>query len=356
VKLVIVSPIHAESRVEEFVFGLGTFLAGRGIDFHVLLCRQENTRVSFNPGVLRNAGFLYAMGEFRSSYVCFHEANLVPLEMIPSVDYSLPEDTGALYQIYGESNCLGPIMIASQDAFRAVNGYPNTCWDWDYASDTSLFSRCLQRGVRVDRSRFIHRQNPGRCILELPSKQSTYNIDKGLSRGRDSMFVEIVNPRRSERDGLLNCRFSFAAEKFCDQATLLKLDFSIQYGNVLRIRETRKNRVYILCLLSAVYRFHLHVVDSIVIETEAYRVAYWNQFLLVTATTADTHTDIVIERTIVLDRELIPTYGIEEAFRGEGTTSNQASAFPLAFREYDQESDNFEGIVLETGGARKYVI
>jgi hypothetical protein len=349
--LVVISPYrNREENLSRFIPAVTSFLDRRNIDYRIIISEQCN-ELPFNRGLLKNIGFVYAVENYPAAWYCFHDIDMVPEETVRGVDYSAPNDPSALFHLYGEVDSLGAIVLTSREAFERINGYPNNYWAWGY-EDTCLIQRSLRAGVRIDRSRFVHRLNPLRCVSEAYHDRPERRFQAGSIANGDAMFLETVFPERASRNGLSTCRnYRITSCRHEGRLVFLKSDFIYPYENVISVRETAMNQKYIRALLSEVHRRCMNVIDSVFVFSDSPGESDWNRFLLV-----ELNPELSLRtcKTVVeMDDLLIPTGCVGTAFHQFGRF--QATSL-TGFRQWDSRVDSDQHIVLKSPGSRRFVV
>lgn len=162
-------------------------------NYEIYFVHQNDNR-SFNRGAMKNMGFL-AMKEKYPNYkdinFVFNDVDTIPFANIFDYQTTL----GVAKHYYGFEHALGGIVVMKGGDFEKINGFPN-CWGWG-TEDTSLQKRCLENGIKIDRSEFKPVGNPQ--ILQLFDgveriiNRSDYAYSKYDTDGREGL-ISIINP------------------------------------------------------------------------------------------------------------------------------------------------------------------
>jgi hypothetical protein len=127
-------------------------LEGRD-NYEIYFSHQADDR-PFNRGAVKNLGFLAVKENYPAEYAditfVFHDIDTVP-NCAGLFDYQTAH--GTVKHFYGFEYALGGIVAMKGSDFEATNGFPNY-WGWG-KEDHVLQQRCLQRGLRIDRSQFV---------------------------------------------------------------------------------------------------------------------------------------------------------------------------------------------------------
>ena len=130
--------------------------------YEIYFIHQHDAR-SFNRGAMKNIGFSSIKAKYPNDYkdmnLVFNDVDTLPFNDI--FDYQTSE--GVVKHYYGFTHALGGIVVIKGGDFEKINGFPN-CWGWG-SEDTSLQKRCIQNGLKIDRSEFKCIGNPQ--ILQL---------------------------------------------------------------------------------------------------------------------------------------------------------------------------------------------
>jgi hypothetical protein len=154
-------------------------------EYEVYFSHQTDTRV-FNRGATKNIGFLAIKEKYPNDYknitFVFNDIDTIPFSSL----FNYETVSGIVKHFYGFDYALGGIVAINGNDYETINGFPNF-WGWGM-EDKVLQSRCLKKGLTIDRSQFFPIGNPN--ILHL--------FD-GVQR-----IINQKDPWRAENDNGLN--------------------------------------------------------------------------------------------------------------------------------------------------------
>ncbi len=168
-----------------FIPAITAYLAAHAPDIPArMLVVEQAPGLSFNQGMLQNAGFMLLHKEI--DYLCLHDVDTLPIE----ADYSWPERP-AMLVFHGLPHdaeltriLLSGAVLLQKAQFLAANGYSNAYWGWGF-EDVDMRERLLRCG-------HVH-ENRGGTFQLLPHKHRGVNEDGSKSEAHDrnqKMFVE----------------------------------------------------------------------------------------------------------------------------------------------------------------------
>jgi hypothetical protein len=126
--------------------------------YEIYFAHQQDAR-PFNRGAMKNIGFLAMKLKYPQDYknitFIFHD-----VDTYPSVKDMIDYDThpGVVKHYYGYEFALGGIFAIKGVDFERSLGFPNF-WGWGL-EDNVIQERCLQIGLRIDRSQFYQMHDP----------------------------------------------------------------------------------------------------------------------------------------------------------------------------------------------------
>jgi len=154
---------YRNRREQKFFFSNQmSFILGDAEDYEIYFVHQCDNR-NFNRGATKNIGFLAMKEKYPDDYIninfIFNDVDTLPFHKI--FDYQTTP--GVIKHYYGFESALGGIVVIKGCDFEIANGYPNY-WGWGM-EDACLQKRCLQLGMRIDRTQFYKIGSPE--ILQL---------------------------------------------------------------------------------------------------------------------------------------------------------------------------------------------
>ena len=114
---------------------------------------NQNDKVIFNRGALKNIGFLYVKEKYPDDYknitLVFNDVDTVPYKK-NLLNYETTK--GTVKHFYGHKTSLGGIFSINAEDFENINGFP-CYWGWGF-EDNSIFNRCKKHKLNIDRNNF----------------------------------------------------------------------------------------------------------------------------------------------------------------------------------------------------------
>jgi hypothetical protein len=218
-------------------------------DYEIYFSHQCDQR-QFNRGATKNIGFLAVKEKYPDHYrditFIFNDVDTLPFHRI--FDYQTVP--GVVKHYYGFDYALGGIVVMKGADFERINGYPNF-WGWGN-EDCVLQTRCLKKGLRIDRSQFYKIGSPeilqlfdGVSRLISPREHAvgvadsgvngltslhriTYSVDKESLNKEDNVYV--VDNARIHVINIL----TFLTETAFDRADFYKYDLRDSTRTIVR--------------------------------------------------------------------------------------------------------------------------
>ncbi len=167
----------------------------------------------WNKGMVYNAGFLIASKENNYKNYCFHDIDLLPV----NVDYSFAdvpthlssevEQLGWRYPPiingFEYPDIFGGIILFTKEDYEKINGFSNEYWGWG-GEDDDVLLRIRKRGIKESR--------------RIPGVTRSLKHERNLNQEQYLKNIEILNKSRTgskklEEDGLNNLEYSILRDK-----------------------------------------------------------------------------------------------------------------------------------------------
>ncbi|CAF3442465.1 unnamed protein product [Rotaria sp. Silwood1] len=152
-KVAIIIPYR--DRLEHLVillYYLHPILQRQELDYKIYVSEQRGNG-TYNKGVLMNAAFIYASGEYDFQCFVFHDVDLIPED--DRNMYSCPVFPRHMSAAVNEMNykltyeeLIGGVLNIRKEHFLTVNGYSNLYWGWG-AEDDDLYYRLKDASLKV---------------------------------------------------------------------------------------------------------------------------------------------------------------------------------------------------------------
>jgi len=142
-------------------------------DYKIIVVHQNDEK-PFNRAKLMNIGFDYMKDE--SDYFCFHDVDLVPIE----IDYSYPDKPYHLVTDVPQFThfLYGGVNLFNKEDFIKINGFSNEFWGWG-GEDDDLLKRVFSLGFNVNRRVCKHKS-----LYHKPNGPEHKDYSKNLERCR----------------------------------------------------------------------------------------------------------------------------------------------------------------------------
>jgi len=173
------------------------------VDVEIFFTHQCDNR-SFNRGGMKNMGLLLLKQKYPTTYknitIVFHDVDSIP-ESPSLIPYKTTNGTVSHY--YGFTFVLGGILAIKAVDFERVNGFP-CFWGWGL-EDNALYNRCVNAGIKVDRSIFftstdkrISREG------ELPTRQWSRSEGYQYRHSTKNGYSTIKNVKYTINNRMMN--------------------------------------------------------------------------------------------------------------------------------------------------------
>jgi N-terminal region of glycosyl transferase group 7/N-terminal domain of galactosyltransferase len=203
-KRIFIVPYRNRREQKFFFSNQMNFILEKDDDYEIFFVHQCDSR-NFNRGATKNIGFLAMKEKYPNDYqditFIFNDVDTLPFHRI--FDYQTVH--GVVTHYYGFDTALGGIVVMKGFDFELINGYPNY-WGWGM-EDACLQKRCLNHGLKINRSHFYKIGSPE--ILQLfdgvsrlvsrrdPERMKNDNGVDGVSTIQNLMYSvdsESLNP------------------------------------------------------------------------------------------------------------------------------------------------------------------
>jgi hypothetical protein len=197
-----------------FVPTIAAYIARQTIDIPWQLTIVEQVPGKpFNPGLMRNIGFLATEDE--ADYFCFHDVDYLPV----SADYqypwtparlcrygaaAVPIDPARPDEVVASDHFFGGAVMFNKADFRRVNGYSNDYWGGSFA-DADLRLRCVVEGLTIE-----HRDGTYEPLVDDGHKGLDQPSEEHIRTRTiwDRKRQEMPQTRSYREEGLSTTRFA----------------------------------------------------------------------------------------------------------------------------------------------------
>ena len=201
-----------EEHLKQFIPYMKGYLNRKGFSFDFYIIEQEDGK-PFNRGKLLNVGFVISSKKMNYSNYCFHDIDLLPVNVdyshasVPTHLSSEVEQLGWRYPPiingFEYPDIFGGITIFTEENFKEINGYNNEYWGWG-AEDDDLLQRIK-----------FKKMNHGRRI---PGATRSLKHERQLNGEDYSKNIQNLNKMRSgttdfTQNGLSNLSYVLLEDK-----------------------------------------------------------------------------------------------------------------------------------------------
>ena len=203
-KRVFIVPYRNRLQHKFFFSKYMSFILENCDDYEIYFSHQCDAR-TFNRGATKNIGFLALKAKYPNHYqnisFIFNDIDTIPFNKL--FDYDTKP--GVIKHYYGYEYALGGIVVIKGSDFEKINGFPSY-WGWGM-EDNVLQKRCLNYGLKIDRSQFYKIGSPEILqlfdgISRIISKKDPWRMDKdngidglrSISKLLYSIDAESKNP------------------------------------------------------------------------------------------------------------------------------------------------------------------
>lgn len=198
---VVVPYREREEHLKEFLPFMENYL--KDIPHQIYIIEQDAGR-PFNRGKLLNIG--YALAKEKSTYVCFHDVDMLPIR----ADYSFPDTPTHLAEAAEQFNFempyptyFGGVTLFNVKDFELVNGYSNEYWGWG-AEDDDLRTRCLHAGLNIQHRKGVYKS----LNHERPTEK-----DPLVLANQDRLEEFLYGPSVIPEEGLKTLEYTLIKER-----------------------------------------------------------------------------------------------------------------------------------------------
>jgi GT2 family glycosyltransferase len=201
-----------EEHLKQFIPYMKNYLSRKELSFDFYDIEQTQGKM-WNKGMVYNAGFLIASKENNYKNYCFHDIDLLPV----NVDYSFAdvpthlssevEQLGWRYPPiingFEYPDIFGGIILFTKEDYEKINGFSNEYWGWG-GEDDDVLLRIRKRGIKESR--------------RIPGVTRSLKHERNLNQEQYLKNIEILNKSRTgskklEEDGLNNLEYSILRDK-----------------------------------------------------------------------------------------------------------------------------------------------
>lgn len=212
-----------EEHLKQFIPYMKNYLTRKGFSFDFYIVEQEEGK-PFNRGKLLNVGFDIASKKFKYQNFCFHDVDLLPI----NVDYSyadMPTHLSSEVEQLGwryppiingfeYPDIFGGITLFTEESFKKVNGYNNEYWGWGGEDDDLLF-RVRRKGLKESR--------------RIPGVTRSLKHERTLNKEHYSKNIETLSRTKTgsknpDEEGLNNLEYKILTNKITEECVMVKVN------------------------------------------------------------------------------------------------------------------------------------
>jgi len=212
-----------EEHLKQFIPYMKNYLTRKGFSFDFYIVEQEEGK-PFNRGKLLNVGFDIASKKFKYLNFCFHDVDLLPINVdysyadIPTHLSSEVEQLGWRYPPiingFEYPDIFGGITLFTEESFKEINGYSNEYWGWGGEDDDLLF-RVRRKGIKESR--------------RIPGVTRSLKHERTLDREQYSKNIKTLNNTRSgsknpDEDRLSNVEYKILIDKTTEEYYMFEVE------------------------------------------------------------------------------------------------------------------------------------
>jgi hypothetical protein len=205
-----------EEHLKQFIPHMKNYLTKKGFTFDFYVIEQEQGK-TWNKGIIYNAGFKICSEKNGYKNYCFHDIDLLPVNVdysyadIPTHISSEVEQLGWRYPPiingFEYPDIFGGIILFTKEDYEKINGFSNEYWGWGGEDDDLLF-RVRRKGMKESR--------------RIPGATRSLKHERTLDREQYSKNIETLNNTKSgsknpDEDGLNNVKYEVLKDKTTEE-------------------------------------------------------------------------------------------------------------------------------------------
>lgn len=212
-----------EEHLKQFIPYMKNYLTRKGFTFDFYVIEQTQGK-TWNKGIIYNAGFLKASKDNNYKNYCFHDIDLLPVNVdysfasVPTHISSEVEQLGWRYPPiingFEYPDIFGGIILFTKEDYEKINGFSNEYWGWGGEDDDLLF-RVRRKGMKESR--------------RVPGAARSLKHERSLDKERYMKNIETLNNTRAgaknpDEDGLNNVNYKILKDKSNEEYYMFEVE------------------------------------------------------------------------------------------------------------------------------------
>lgn len=202
----IIIPVrYREKDLKEYLENMVPILEEQNINYKIFIIEQSHNKKLFNKAKINNIGFIESSKNNNFNRFLFNDVDNFPLKK-KFIDFKM--DIRGVHHFFGQSHCLGGIILFDKKTFSKVNGFSNEYYGWG-GEDVDLEKRCSLNKIVINRNNFIERKNNNSIYKDHISINniSKEDYDKRSKFKRYKIDLYKKNKNNVFKDGINTCSY-----------------------------------------------------------------------------------------------------------------------------------------------------